>query len=386
MLTLFVLSLGACAKGKVYIYEINTYHDGGFIYFYRQKELSPDGYFTGYDGEIYINNKKLSITCQRGLGKGISAYWDKHYKHKAVHYENFRDQNGKLIKKLTYTDIHGNVVDTSSSLCILKDPNYDFFIENCLRENDDDNIYEMVGIIYNTMSKEGRLHPNSHFCLSPQGHIIDKDYYVRVISPNKVRTHGMADSIGVSISSVKSILSKGEKLAVAMNGGMIANYDSWAPVGLYIENGICKHGKVNPSGTGNYNMRFGEEEINGIFLIDTKGAASIVNSKTQLCYDSIRYATQSGPLLVYEGEVNPNFNQESTNICSRNGIGVTSNGDIVMIYSPKTNFYDLASLFKNIYYCTDALYLDGVISQMYLPECGLTDQSNRFAVVIYGIE
>lgn len=33
--------------------------------------------------------------------------------------------------------------------------------------------------------------------------------------------------------------------------------------------------------------------------------------------------------------------------------------------------YDFASVFKEQLHCRDALYLDGCVSQMYLPACGV---------------
>ncbi|MEP6924582.1 MAG: phosphodiester glycosidase family protein, partial [Pyrinomonadaceae bacterium] len=47
----------------------------------------------------------------------------------------------------------------------------------------------------------------------------------------------------------------------------------------------------------------------------------------------------------------------------------------------ETSFYEFAQYFKNLN-CREALYLDGFVSRMYLPEEKLEQMDGDFAVII----
>ena len=98
--------------------------------------------------------------------------------------------------------------------------------------------------------------------------------------------------------------------------------------------------------------------------------AGVVESEVFPSLDSamIRCATQSGPMLLINGEIHPAFREGSTNTFVRNGVGVIEDHKIVCAISKQlVNFFDFAMLFKEKFGCKDALYLDGVISKMYSP-------------------
>jgi uncharacterized protein YigE (DUF2233 family) len=85
----------------------------------------------------------------------------------------------------------------------------------------------------------------------------------------------------------------------------------------------------------------------------------------------VREATQSGPLLVIDGEINRNLKPDSQSLYVRNGVGVKSPEEVYLVVSEgEVNLYDFASLFKEQLHCRDALYLDGCVSQAYLPARG----------------
>ena len=96
-----------------------------------------------------------------------------------------------------------------------------------------------------------------------------------------------------------------------------------------------------------------------------------------------KYATQSGPMLLVDGEVHPEFKDGSANINIRNGIGILPNGGVVFsISNQPVNLYDFAMHFKNKG-CKNALYLDGFVSKMYLPSAGKAgSERDRFGVMI----
>ena len=57
----------------------------------------------------------------------------------------------------------------------------------------------------------------------------------------------------------------------------------------------------------------------------------------------------------------------------RSGIGVSDDSVIFAISEQPVNFYEFATFFRDVLNCSSALYLDGVISRMYLPDLGKTD-------------
>jgi len=160
----------------------------------------------------------------------------------------------------------------------------------------------------------------------------------------------------------KYIDSKGEHLLFAANAGMFAP-DS-KPVGLLVQNG----NETNPlnlnDGYGNFYMK-----PNGVFVINSKREAKVVESGTYAALLSpVIWATQSGPLLVYGGNVLPDFIEDSKNKKIRSGIGVRKDGMVIFALSDKeVNFYDFALFFNDQLKCPNALYLDGDISAFHAP-------------------
>jgi uncharacterized protein YigE (DUF2233 family) len=95
-------------------------------------------------------------------------------------------------------------------------------------------------------------------------------------------------------------------------------------------------------------------------------------------------ACQSGPLLVINGRIHPAFRPESANYRSRSGVGVTREKKVVFAISEKAlRFHDFARLFRDRLDCDNALYLDGEICAIYLPELGFKtdDRTARFAAM-----
>lgn len=171
--------------------------------------------------------------------------------------------------------------------------------------------------------------------------------------------------------------SQKKELIFATNGGMYTPAST--PVGLYIENGVQTKSLVTSNGKGNFHLM-----PNGVFYIDTEGKAGVLET---MAYASAKieakYATQSGPLLLINGKIHPKFNDGSPNKYVRSGIGITATGEVVMVISEKpVNFYTFALFFKEKFGCKDALYLDGAISKMYLPEQGRMDIRGKFSSII----
>lgn len=180
-----------------------------------------------------------------------------------------------------------------------------------------------------------------------------------------------------SIGNLKTYMeSKGSTLLFAMNGGMYK--EDRSPQGLYIQ----EQKELSPmdrgkGGGGNFYL-----QPNGVFYI-TKGKEPVVCKSSDFkSSPAIQYATQSGPMLIIDGELHPAFTKGSGNLNIRNGVGILPGGKVVFAMSKfPINFYDFATFFKNLG-CKNALYLDGFVSRAYLPEKQWTQTDGSFGVMI----
>ncbi|OCI95816.1 hypothetical protein A6U86_16860 [Rhizobium sp. AC27/96] len=148
----------------------------------------------------------------------------------------------------------------------------------------------------------------------------------------------------------------------AMNGGMYL--DDQSPVGLFVQNGRELKAINTNKGWGNFHLL-----PNGVFYL-LPGRAGVMESRAFVA-SGIKpfYATQSGPMLVIDGALHPSFLADSTSLKSRNGVGVTGDGKVVFAVSDgPVRFHDFATLFRDDLDCANALFLDGSISSLDIPE------------------
>ncbi len=192
-------------------------------------------------------------------------------------------------------------------------------------------------------------------------------FFVRTIDPRKedLRLFWNDDQGNLLrdfASLDKFVNAKGGHLVFAANAGMFQP-DS-KPVGLLVQEGVEQSPLNLNDGTGNFSMK-----PNGVFLINEKHEARVIESSTYAALlTPVSWATQSGPLLVFGGNIHPNFIAGSKNVNLRSGVGVRKDGTIIFAISRgQINFYDFASLFLACLKCPNALYLDGVISAFYVP-------------------
>jgi uncharacterized protein YigE (DUF2233 family) len=179
-----------------------------------------------------------------------------------------------------------------------------------------------------------------------------------------------------SIQNLKTYVeSKNLTLTFAMNGGMF-NKD-FSPLGLFIQNKMTLSALETADGNGNFYLK-----PNGGFYISTDNTPFIC--KTADFYDSgnIKFATQSGPMLVLDGKIHSSFKDGSKNLNIRNGVGILPNNKVVFAMSKtEINFYDFSKYFQSLG-CKNALYLDGFVSRTYLPEKKWSQTDGNFGVII----
>jgi len=167
----------------------------------------------------------------------------------------------------------------------------------------------------------------------------------------------------------------GERLAFATNGGMYGT--DYAPIGLYVEDGAELAGANTASSDPAVKpIPNFYKKPNGIFHVGRDGTAGVMETEAYLAArPEVRYATQSGPMLLVDGEIHPMFIPGSSDLNPRNGVcAPTPTTAVFAITTGSVNFHDFATLFRDHLGCRDALFLDGgSASALYAPELGRND-------------
>ena len=172
----------------------------------------------------------------------------------------------------------------------------------------------------------------------------------------------------------KTLKTSERALAFAVNGGMY--HADRSPVGLYIEDGIQTSRLSTNSGPGNFHML-----PNGVFWIG-QGVSGVISAEG---FDpaNVVYATQSGPMLVIEGELHPDFGEKSKSFRLRNGVGQTAMGEVYFVKSElPVNFHTFARLFRDELKTPNALYLDGTVSKLYSDNLNRNDTGHKMGPII----
>jgi len=179
-----------------------------------------------------------------------------------------------------------------------------------------------------------------------------------------------------SIAALKQhVETHNRKLVFAMNGGMYQTDNS--PLGLFIQDGKLLHPLNTRTGTGNFYMM-----PNGVLYITKDKKAGICRTEDFKNTGNIRFATQSGPMLLIDGQLHPAFKKGSANLHIRNGVGLLPDGRLLFAISKEPiNFYDMADYFKK-HGCQNALYLDGFVSRAYIPVENWMQTDGDFGVMI----
>lgn len=155
------------------------------------------------------------------------------------------------------------------------------------------------------------------------------------------------------------VAAEGRSLTFAMNAGMYA--DDFSPMGLFIEDGE----KQRPANTVEIKGPPGSvpnfyKQPNGVFFLHGTGAGILPTKAFLKRMDKVEFATQSGPMLVIDGSLNPIFIPGSTDRTRRSGVGICEGGVVrFAISDDRVNFHDFARLFRDALKCPDALFLDG---------------------------
>ncbi|MCC0029153.1 MAG: phosphodiester glycosidase family protein [Brucellaceae bacterium] len=115
-------------------------------------------------------------------------------------------------------------------------------------------------------------------------------------------------------------------------------------------------------GAGNFYLK-----PNGVFFIGANGRAGVMETaafaEAKL---PVRFATQSGPMLVIGGQIHPKFLPDGTSRYTRNGVGVAPDGTVVFaITRDPLSLGSFARFFRDAVDCPDALFFDGAVSSLW---------------------
>ncbi len=174
-----------------------------------------------------------------------------------------------------------------------------------------------------------------------------------------------------NFSNLATALGRDKKrLSFAMNAGMYG-WDS-APIGLYIENGKQRRAINTRDAGGNF-----YNKPNGIFWKDATGYhISATDDYIALAPQNVEYASQSGPMLVINGKLHPEFVHNGPSRKTRNGVGlphadrVLPNGlkdrrVFFVISDDPVSFGVFARFFRDVLKTPNALYFDGTVSALW---------------------
>lgn len=164
-----------------------------------------------------------------------------------------------------------------------------------------------------------------------------------------------------TIRSVADQLPAGERLAFAMNAGMFD--ETYAPVGLFIQNGVELVRPNTNEGPGNFHLL-----PNGVFYWSGDTAGVMETNRFIAERPAAAFATQSGPMLLIDGAVHPRFLPDSDSRKIRNGVGIIDEHTVAFALSDDAvTFYEFALMFRDALLVRNALYLDGSVSAMFAP-------------------
>jgi uncharacterized protein YigE (DUF2233 family) len=176
------------------------------------------------------------------------------------------------------------------------------------------------------------------------------------------------DAEGRPYGTFQAIEAEHGPLAFAMNAGMY--HEDRRPVGLFRQDNEDLAPLVTQAGPGNFGLL-----PNGLLCLSDEGAFVLETLAYEGGERACSSATQSGPMLVIDGELHPRFLADSDSRNLRNGVGTSADGSraVFAISGEPVTFHEFARLFRDGLSLLDALYFDGSVSRLHAPALGRDD-------------
>ena len=157
-------------------------------------------------------------------------------------------------------------------------------------------------------------------------------------------------------------------IVFVMNGGMYA--DDLRAIGYFVRDSDRLVELNREEGDGNFYLK-----PNGVFF-GSNGSWQILTSDTFLrtVGDRPQFGTQSGPMLVINGELHPEIAENGASRTIRNAVGVAADGKAHFVISNEPlSFGQLARFFRDELNVPNALFLDGAVSSLWDRASGRMD-------------
>ena len=189
--------------------------------------------------------------------------------------------------------------------------------------------------------------------------------------------HSSSDDQPYGSLAAMAAAEQADDIAFAMNGGMFD--PDGLPLGYYVESGERLSELDRGDGLGNFYLK-----PNGVFY-GTGGNWRIRTADSFYSTVSVRpsFGTQSGPMLVINGELHPEIQDNGPSKLIRNGVGVDAEGKAHFVISETPlSFGQLARFFRDELSTPNAIYLDGNISALWDPAQNRTDDRGAIGPMI----
>ncbi len=183
-----------------------------------------------------------------------------------------------------------------------------------------------------------------------------------------------------SLAALRDSLSgvQRRRTIMAMNGGMFD--DAGQPVGYYVEDARRLQTLNRNEGPGNFHLL-----PNGVFFGQPDGEWQVLSTDTFIheVADRPYFATQSGPMLVIDGRLHPAIANDGESQLLRNAVGVDAHGRAHFVISEEPiSFGKLARFYRDVLGTSNALFLDGSVSQLWDPANGRMDSGAALGPLI----
>ncbi len=173
--------------------------------------------------------------------------------------------------------------------------------------------------------------------------------------------------IGSFDALAEELKAQGKDLRFAMNAGM---FDiNLKPIGLFVEDSVVAKKLNTRNGYGNFHLK-----PNGVFYIAGKELGVAATEDYVKLGVKPDFATQSGPMLVINGEIHPKFSEDGASLKIRNGVGMVDNHTAAFVITDNAvNFHAFAKFFRDGLSCDNALFFDGSVSSLYSTDLNRDD-------------
>lgn len=167
------------------------------------------------------------------------------------------------------------------------------------------------------------------------------------------------------------------RVRFAMNAGMFDEQS--APIGLYVEDGAVRIPLNTRSGNGNFYLK-----PNGVFWVGKNGTLGIDTTEQYAKRShTTQWATQSGPMLIVDGKINPQIAPDGPSRFIRNVVCVRDPHTAVFAISEEPiSFGRMARFLRDNLGCRNALYLDGAISSLWSPSIARKDGAHPLGPIV----